>query len=108
MRTSADFSVAPSPRVSVLPSTYASVRIADVIIVDDLQAVERCETYDVANLLVYAVGLGKVMVQQRDWQGDRPDEGPRALRFQARCRSKRHIILASQHIQRHANVMIAL
>ena len=108
MRTSADFSVAPSPRVSVLPSTYASVRIADVIIVDDLQAVERCETYDVANLLVYAVGLGKVMVQQRDWQGDRPDEGPRALRFQARCRSKRYVIVASQHIQRHANIMIAL
>ena len=108
MRTSADFHVASSPSVSVLPSSYASVRLADVIIVDDLQAVERCETYDVANLMVYAVGLGKILVQQRDWQGENPEKGPRAVRFQARSRSKRQIIVASPHIQRHPNVMIAL
>ena len=92
----------------LLPSVYASVRLADVIIVRDLLAMERRETFDVASLLVYAIGLGKVMVQQRGWQGDRSGEGPRSVRFQALCRSGCPIIVASQHIQGHADAMVAL
>jgi len=105
MRTSAGFSVAASPRVAVLPKAYASVCLADVVIVDDLLAVERCETFGVAILRVYAIGLGKVMEQQREWQGDRSGEGPRAVRLQARRRSRRQIIVASQHTQRHAHTI---
>ena len=69
IRTSETFQVISTRRVSVLPSSYASVHLADIIIVHDLHTMERCETWDVAALWIYAVGLGKTVVHDHDWQG---------------------------------------
>ena len=61
--------------------------------------------WDVASLWIYVVGLGKTIVQEHDWQGDCPEQGPKALRLHARSRSTRLLIAVSPHAQRHGNVM---
>ena len=108
VRTSPSFQVSPRSHVYILPSTWASVRIADVIITEDYRKLDICDTWDVAVLLVYAVGLGKTIVQERDWQGVRPELGPTVLRFRAQSRATNMIIVAGPHLQRHANTMAAL
>ena len=53
-------------------------------------------------MLIYAVGL------EQDWQGARPWEGPKAIRYQAAAKSSSIVMVASSHLQKHGNVMNAL
>lgn len=108
MLSSASFHIAPSASVSVRPSLYCAVRVAHVVVVPDMSVIDKCDTWDAAILLIYAVGLWKIMISENDWQGDRPWAGPKAIRYQPQAMSSSIVIVASSNVQRHGNVMTAL
>jgi hypothetical protein len=108
MRTSAGFHIASTAVVSVRPSLYSAVKVAHVIVVTDMKAIDKCDTWDSAILLVYAVGLGKIMIGEIDWQGARPWLGPKAIRYQPQAMSTSVVLVASSRLQKHSNVMTAL
>ena len=97
-----------SPRFRILRATFASARACHVIIVDTALAWEKCETWEIAVLLVYAVGLGKIVVAHEDWVGERPWEGPRAMWHYPASKSLSAILVVGSHVQRHSNCMRAL
>ena len=108
MRTSAAFRIEPSASVSVRPSLYSSVRVAHVIVVPDMKPFSKCDTWDAAILLIYAIGLGKIMIGEKDWHGSRPWEGAKAIRYKAQAKASCVTLVASSRLQKHGNVMQAL
>ena len=108
MGTSPGFRIEGSLVVSVRQGTYSAVRDAHVIVVSELKTVEKCAEWRDAVLLIYATGLGKVMIDEKDWQGTRPWEGPKAIRYHSQAKASPITVVASSDLQKHGNVMQAL
>ena len=108
MRTSTSFQIESSALVSVRPSMFSAVRAAHVIFVSDLKLLERCDTWHDAVLLIYAVGLGKIVIGEKDWHGTRPWTGARAIRYQPQAKASPMTLVAGSHLQNHGNVIQAL
>ena len=108
MRTSPSFRISPSAMISVRPSLYSAVRVAHVIVVADMKPYDQCDAYDAVTVLIYAIGLGKIMIGERDWHGSRPWESPKAVRYKPAAKESSLSLVASPHLQGHQNVMAAL
>ena len=108
MRTSISFQVKASAWVSVRPSLYSAVRVAHVIVVPDMMPFQKRDTWEDAILLIYAIGLGKIMIAEKDWHGDKPWAGPKAIRYKPQAKASTLILVANSHLQKHPNVMTAL
>ena len=108
MRTSLAFHIVPSAIISVRPSLYSAVRQAHVIVVADMKPYDQCDSWDVVIVLIYAIGLGKIMIGERDWHGKRPWESPKAIRYKPHAKECSMSLVASPGLQRHGHVMAAL
>ena len=75
---------------------------------DDVKTVERAAAWDAAVLMMYTVALGKTLVGEARWRGDRPETSAEAVRFASRCECKSLVLVASVHVQRHQNMIRAL
>ena len=55
--------------------------------VPDMMPFHKCDTWEDAILLIYAIGLGKIMIAEKDWHGDKPWAGPKAIRYQPQAKA---------------------
>lgn len=106
--TSTAFLILPSARVSVRLSLYSCVRVAHDIVVADMKRFSKCANRDAAIVMIYAIGLGNLMIADSYWQGSRPWQGVKAIRYQARAKATRVTFVAGSHLQFHRNAMQAL
>ena len=48
------------------------------------------------------------MIAEKDWHGDKPWAGPKAIRYQPQAKASTLILVANSHLQKHQNIMAAL
>ena len=90
------------------PSLYSAVRVANVSVVPDMMPCHKCDTWEDAILLIYAIGLGKIMIAEKDRHAHKLWAGPKAIRYQPQAKASTLILVANSHLQKHPNVMTAL
>ena len=107
-QTSVGFVLGEQRGMMIRTPGWASVHAADVVVVGDLCKVEMCMDWDSAILLIYVVGLGKTLVEERAWQGTRPQQGGGALHFLPSIRRENILIVTGEALHRHHNFMTAV
>ena len=73
-----------------------------------MKVYDKCETWDAVVLLICAIGLGKIMIGEKDWRGSRPWASSKAIRYQPAATSSKIVLVASPALQRLGNAMAAL